>query len=160
MKVTISGLRELDRALSEMSKATARNVLRRVAKGAVEPMAVAAEAGAPRDTGNLQISIAVSFKRTRRAGKSRATYQGNGNFRGLRATGVAVAMGPAGGSGALSYATWVEFGTSDTRAQPFMRPAWDAHKQGALEHVVQELRVEVDKAAARAARRASRKAAA
>jgi HK97 gp10 family phage protein len=160
MKVKISGFREIDRALSEMSKATARNVLRRVAKGAIEPMAAAAEAGAPRDSGNLQISIAVSFNRTRRARTSRATYQGNGNFRGTRATGVAVAMGPAGGSGALNYATWDEFGTSDTRAQPFMRPAWDGHKQGALDYVITELRVEVDKASARSARRATRKAAA
>lgn len=68
-----------------------------------------------------------------------------------------IAMGPGGPlAGQLYYATHVEFGTIDTPAQPYMRPAWDAGKDQALRTVVETLTVEIRRAADRAARKLAR----
>ena len=155
--VDLRGFRELDRALGELPKATARNVLRRVARGALEPMANAAAAAAPEDTGKLAFSIEVSETRTRRAQPAKAEFLAPGVFRSARKNYVELAMGSAGGLRVLPYAAFVEFGTVDTPAQPYMRPAWDAGKDGALQHVRSELGSEIDKAAARIAAKAARK---
>lgn len=146
MKVKMEGFRELERILAEdLPQSTGRGVLRRVAKAALEPMAAAARSGAPRDQGDLAESIKVSEARTRRAKKEDGAFD--------RSTGVEIAMGPSSGKGVLNYASFVEFGTVDTRPQPYMRPAWDAGKQAALQHVADNLGAEVMKAAARRARK-------
>lgn len=143
--VKLSGFRELEANLANLTKATSRNVLRRVAKGALEPMADEAAQKAPENRGILSFSIAVSEHRTRRA----RTF-----FRRIR--GVQMAMGPASGLGATYYATAVEFGTIDTPAQPYMRPAWDTGKMDALEYVQDNLWREIDRATARAAKKRAR----
>lgn len=153
----MSGFRELEKALAELPKATGKNVLRKIARGALEPMADIAASKAPEGTGNLAFSISVSEKRTRRAKKSTTVYLGNGRFRSAASTGVEVAMGPAGGTGALYYATFQEFGRIDQAASPFMRPAWDAGAERALEYVKTNLAVEIDKAAARYAKRLAKR---
>lgn len=159
MKVKLSGFRELEKALAELPKATGKGVLRKVAKGALEPMADNAASMAPTDQGKLAFSIAVSEKRTRRAkGKSTIRFAG-GKFKSDSSTGITMAMGPAGGSGTLSYATFVEFGTIDTPAQPFMRPAWSSGAMRALEYIKDNLGAEIDRAAQRVAKRKARKAA-
>lgn len=151
--VRLEGFRELERALTELPKATGKAVLRRVARGALEPMADSAAARAPVESGLLAFSMAVSEKRTRRArGKSTTRFVG-GKFRASASTGIAMAMGPSAGQGALQYAAHVEFGTVDTPAQPFMRPAWDGGADKALEYVKDNLGAEIDKAAARVATR-------
>jgi HK97 gp10 family phage protein len=154
--VKLEGFRELDQALMELPKATAKSVLRRVAKGALEPMAAMAAGRAPERTGKLSFSIAVSEKRTRRAKGSSAKKLIGGQWRSDPKTSIEMAMGPAGGLGTLSYATWAEFGTSDTVAKPFMRPSWDSGSHAALGYIKSQLRIEIDKAAARAARKAAK----
>lgn len=146
--VDLEGFRELESALHRLpAMATQRNVLRRVARGALEPMADDAQQRAPRDRGNLSVSIAVSEQRTRRAKR---------NFRFDRKTGVEMAMGPSGGTGALYYATHVEFGTVDTAPQPYMRPAWDGGADEALEYVKDNFWREIDRAAKRVARKGAK----
>lgn len=147
MKFTVKtkGFRECERKLSQLAEVTGRNVLRRVAKGALEPMADIAARKAPEERGILAFSIAVSEGRTRRA---RTNFQ--------RIRGIQMAMGPATGLGATYYAAHVEFGTIDTPAQPYMRPAWDTGKMNALDYVQDNLAREVDKAIGRAARKATR----
>ena len=145
--VILTGFRELEAALSELPKATGRNVLRRIGKGALEPMADRASERAPVEEGKLSFSIAVSEGRTRRAKRSR---------RFDRKTGLEMAMGPASGSGALNYASFVEFGTSDTSPQPYMRPAWDAGAQKALDHIKDALADEIGRAAKRIAGKRAR----
>ena len=142
--VKTSGFRELEKVLAEqLPKATARNVLRRVAKGALEPMADDAARRAPERTGKLAYSIAVSEGRTRRAKTS---------F--LRLHGVQMAMGPASGFGAvLSYASFDEFGTVDTPAFGFMRSAWDTGQMKALDYVQDNLWREVERSVAKRARK-------
>lgn len=142
MQIKLTGFKELDRALAELPKATGRNVLRRVSKGALEPMADHAAAAAPDRTGKLAFSISVSEKRTRRV-KREAKFDTK--------TGIQMAMGPAGGSGALQYASFDEFGTVDTPAFGYMRSAWDVGADPALNYVKSNLWVEIDKAARRVA---------
>src|SRR5687767_4678176 len=121
MTVKTRGFRELEKKLGELPQATARNVLRRIAKGALEPMADVAAQRAPERTGRLAYSIDVSEGRTRRA---------KTNWSRLR--GVQMAMGPASGLGTLSYASFDEFGTIDTPAFGYMRSAWDTGAMKAL----------------------------
>lgn len=144
MKLT--GFRELEKALAVLPKATGKNVLRRVAKGALEPMADVAASRAPHRTGKLSFSIAVSEKRTRRVRKKLPARFG-----------IEMAMGPATGfPGVLSYASFDEFGTVDTPAFGFMRSAWDGGAAPALEYVKANLGAEIAKAAARVAKKRGR----
>lgn len=147
MGATLTGFRELEAALSALPKATGRNTLRRVAKGALQPIADKAQGLAPVATGDLKVSIVVSEKRTRRV-----TRQGRFD----KNTGIEIAMGPASGKGVLNYATLIEFGKNGKPAQPYMRPAWDGGKNGALEYIILNLDKEISKSAARVAKKAAR----
>ena len=60
--VSTSGFRELDKALAELPKATARNVLHRTLSKAGQPIADEASRLAPVDTGKLAGRIAVSTR--------------------------------------------------------------------------------------------------
>jgi HK97 gp10 family phage protein len=142
--VEVSGFAELEANLRLLPKATGKNVLRRVARGALEPMAELATAKAPHRSGKLSYSISVSEKRTRRAKKSTTRYVGNGSFRAPASKGIEMAMGPAAGVGTLQYASFDEFGTVDTPAFGFMRAAWDSGANDALIYVQEHLAEAID----------------
>lgn len=165
--VSLSGFRELDRALGELPKATARNVLKRTLIKAGEPIAENARNLAPVDSGNLRESIAVSarlknkvgnaeFSAAMRAGlgkdsavkamrDARRAARGQGSF-------AEAYVGPATGKGVIGYAHLMEFGTSTLSAQPYMRPAWDSEQRKALDIIKAELGNEIIKAARRIGR--------
>ena len=147
MSVQLKGFRELEAALAALPKATGRNTLRRVAKGALQPIADRAQGMAPVESGDLRVSIVVSEKRTKRV-----TRQGRFD----KNTGIEMAMGPMSGKGVLNYATWAEFGKNGAPAQPYLRPAWDGGKRGALEYIILNLDKEIAKASARVAKKAAR----
>lgn len=165
----IEGLRELDRALGDLPKATARSVLHRILRKAGAPVAAAAARLAPDDPAtsapDLHTSIAVSTKLKNPAGKSEyAAVMRSGGTRAeagaaMRAarTGsksfaeVYVGPGKGGAHGVLQ-----EFGTAHHDAQPFMRPAWDGHKDEALDIIATDLGGEIMKAAQRLAKKAAR----
>lgn len=149
---TLTGFRELEAALADLPKATGKGVLRRIAKGALEPMADAARGRAPKRSGALAYSIIVSERRTRRAKPSTTRFV-KGRFRATAASGIAMAMGPSRAGRVLSYATFDEFGTVDTPAFGFMRGAWDMGAARALEFVKDNLAEAIAKAAARVAKR-------
>lgn len=144
----LEGFEELERNLRLLPKATGKNVLRRVARGALEPLASDAAAKAPHRTGRLAYSITVSEKRTSRAKKSTTRFVG-GRLRADPSKGIEMAMGPAAGLGTLNYATFDEFGTVDTPAFGFMRAAWDGGAYQALEYVKLNLKIDIDKASTR-----------
>jgi HK97 gp10 family phage protein len=152
----LTGFKELEQALRALPKATGKNSLRRVARGALEPMALMASARAPHRSGRLAYSISVSEKRTRRARKSTTRYVGGGLFRAEASKGIEMAMGPGAGLGTLNYAAFDEFGTIDTPAFGFMRAAWDGGAYDALEYVKMNLSVEIDKATARFVKKQAR----
>jgi hypothetical protein len=54
----------------------------------------------------------------------------------------------------LNYASFAEYGTIDTPAHPYLRPAWEREKGAVMEILTRELKVEFDKTAARLSRKA------
>jgi HK97 gp10 family phage protein len=144
--VKMEGFRELERALAELPKATARNVLRRTLKKAAQPIEDDMEANAPVDTGWASKSIASSF--TLNPAQKREAKKETKSF-------AEIHIGTRRGSAALLQ----EFGTFKQPARPFMRPAWEANQQISVKIIFDELGGEIDKAAARLARKAARTAA-
>ena len=151
VRVSVSGLKELDAALGELTKATARNVLRRVLLKAGEPIAETAARLAPDDpatgSGDLKASIAVGTKLTarqqrlhRRAPKDERAF-------------AEAFVGTSDPTGVQQ-----EFGNERHGPQAFMRPAWDQEQGAALDVIKDELGGEIDKAVQRMNRRALRKA--
>lgn len=155
MKTTfkVEGLREIDAALAELPKATAKNVLRRVGRQALEPLAADMAAKAPDDpaTGGMDLkrSIGVGTRLTKRqAALHRKMFKSDKASVELFA-----------GAGGVPQATQQEFGNERHGPQPFARPAWDANKGVMLDTIKTGLWTEIDKAAKRLARKAARLAA-
>jgi HK97 gp10 family phage protein len=146
--IKIDGLKDLDRALGELPKTTAKATLRRVAIKALQPFDAAWRANAERNrlTGALDGSGGVGTKLTRRQAQQ-AKKQDDKSF-------VEVYAGPNNPAAVPG-----EFGTVDQPPRPFMRPAWDATAGQVLQIVSDELGTEIDKSAKRLARKAARLAA-
>lgn len=185
VKVSVEGLKELDEALGQLTKATARNVLRRVLKKAGQPIADAARAKAPHVSGKLQDSITVgtriaksqaakagdaAYSATMRAGGTKQEAQSALRAAARAAKGDAAFVEMFVGPANQPLAHVIEFGTGErfhrsgksvgsVAPQPYMRPAWDGEKGRALEIIKGELGDEIMKAAERAAKRAAKMAA-
>lgn len=141
VKVRVLGLSQLEQGLSELPRATGKNVLRRVLRQRGEPIAERARNLAPIDEGDLKDSIAVSTKLSRSQRRKRRK----------KAT-VEMFVGP----GTHPQAITQEFGTWFHPPQPFMRPAWAAEKGRILEDLSGDLWTEIDKSAQRIARKQAR----
>lgn len=137
----IAGLRELEATLQSLPKAVARNALQRVLKKRAQPVAEDWKGRAPRDEGHLEKSIIVgpSSKLTRRQRKD-AIREGP-YF-------AEIHVGTADPAGQQQ-----EFGNVNHPAQPSGRPAWDAHKASTLSGIGDDFRTEIEKAAARRAKK-------
>ncbi|WP_268890732.1 HK97-gp10 family putative phage morphogenesis protein [Mesorhizobium xinjiangense] len=149
-RVKIDGLKELERALAELPKATGKNVLRRTLRKAAQPVADAMRDKAPDDpnTGgnDLRSSIAVSTKLSKRQ-KS----QHRKMFKSDKAS-VEIFVG----AGPLPQAHLQEFGAPQHGPQSFARPAWDANKRQVLDTIKDDLGEEIVKAAKRLAKKAAK----
>ncbi|QAY77921.1 HK97-gp10 family putative phage morphogenesis protein [Sphingosinicella sp. BN140058] len=132
----IEGVRECSAALSSLSKGVARGVGRRALQVPADMLvtAVKKNAAAIRFTGALEESIE---KRPERARRGRPQVQ-------VRANDIAAIQD--------------EFGNSRMAAQPFFRPAVESEKGVMFEAFAAALKDETDKAVARAAKRAAKKA--
>lgn len=137
--VKFTGGKELEAALRELPKATARNALNRGLKRVAEPVREKWEAGAPRRTGALAESVVVGKQLTRRQ-KSDAKQDGT-YF-------AEIHIGTSHRAGIPQ-----EFGTIDHPAQPSGRPAWDSEKGEVLDDFGKFMWEEIEKAAARRARK-------
>ncbi|MCD9148994.1 HK97-gp10 family putative phage morphogenesis protein [Pseudophaeobacter flagellatus] len=146
MEMQLEGFSELEDALDDLSKSAGRGVLRRSLMKAAEPMADLMRSRAPHGQGDLEESIAVSSKLSKRqAAEHRAM------FRDQRA---AVEMFV--GAGALPQAHQSEFGNEHQAPQPFARPAWDQDQQALLDRLGGHLWAEFEKSLARAQRKAAK----
>lgn len=142
VKVHVEGLKELEQALQRLPKANAKAVLRRTLKEAGEPVAKTARSLAPREMGYLRESIDVSPKLS-----SRQATMNN------RQSPVEMYIGP----GTDPAGHLQEFGTGPGhQAQPFMRPAWDQHKNEVLDIIANRTWLEIEKTAARLAKKAAK----
>jgi HK97 gp10 family phage protein len=162
----VEGLADLDRALGELTKATARNTLYRVLTRAAAPMDAAWRQDAPIRLGRLKRSGGI--QKTALADFNKAystTLRGGGDKASAVAAGRAAQRENASGRafaeivvgpGPNPQAIQQEFGNSHNAAQPFARPAWDDTKDRALDIVKSELGGEIDKAAKRLAKKAAK----
>jgi HK97 gp10 family phage protein len=136
----IDGLKELAEAMAEeLPKATSTNVVKRALGRAADPIEQDAQAAAPHLTGKLQRSFTTSSKLS--------PHQREVT---VKESKVEVYVGPA----ALVQAITSEFGTAHQAPRPFMRPAWDNNKLGALNSIKEDLEDEINKARDRIARKA------
>lgn len=140
----LEGLAELDEALTELPKATARNVLLRVLKEQGKPIRDAGERNAPRLKGGLKQSYTVSTKLSRRQ-KSLNKKESM----------VEIYIGP----GPAPKGVQTEFGNAHQAAHPHLRPAFDANVMGVLKKIAENLADEIEKARKRLAKKAERLAA-
>lgn len=138
-KFKIEGLRELDRALTELPKSTSRGVLQRVLKKEGQPIAAAGEAFAPKLTGDLAQSYTVGTKLSRRQKKLNQ-----------QESDVEVYIGPTPHPKSVQ----TEFGNAHQRAEPHLRPAWDGNVMKVLEGIKARLAEEIEKTRKRIARKA------
>lgn len=142
--VKIEGLRELEKSLANLPKATGKATLRKVLKEAGEPLAQSMRALAPKDEFHLAESIDVGTRLTRR---QRSLHKAEGGGQDFSEAFVGV-NNPAG--------VQQEFGNENHPAQPFARPAWDGEKRNVLFIITHRLWTAIEEAAARLAKRAER----
>ena len=146
VKMKLEGFSDLDKELAQFSKSVGKGVLRRTLIAASGPLAALMRQNAPRDTQALYDSIAISTKLNARQSRLHRRM-----FRNDKAS-VEVFVG----AGTLPQAHLQEFGTENHSPQAFIRPAWDNDKMQLLERIKKLLRIEIDKAALRAARKAAK----
>lgn len=137
--VKFEGGAALDQALGELKESTAKNVLRRTGRAALEPFDAEWRARAPHFTGHLEKSGGVGSRLTK---SQRAEHE--------RESFVEVFAGP----GPNPQAVQQEFGNINHPPQPFMRPAWEAKKDEVLQSVADNLGAAIAASAKRAAARA------
>ncbi len=142
--VKIDGLKELERALSNLPKATGKATLRKVLKEAGEPLAQSMRSLAPKDEYHLSESIDVGTRLTRR---QRSLHKAQGGGQDFSEAFVG-ANNPAG--------VQQEFGNENHTAQPFARPAWDSQKNNVLHIITHRLWTAIEEAAARVAKKAAK----
>jgi len=166
VKVTVQGLKELDKALGELrTKAIAKGVVRRALLEAARPMQERAEALAPVRTDPSDVvtyrvgASKDSARRVRRIGTMRALVVLTTALTSRQASQArrddkhfsSVYVGTRDPIARLQ-----EYGTAQHPAQPFMRPAFDAEGMPTVNRFIEAMWGEISKAAAREARRTAR----
>lgn len=143
-QLSVSGLKDLEKTLSELPKATARSVMIRVLRKEGQIVADTESLLAPKLTGELALSPSVGTKLTRRQRRSAA-----------KESDVEVYVGPTPHPKSVQ----TEFGNAHQKAEPHLRPAWDATWRTVLDGIKQSLADEIEKSRARLAKKAERLAA-
>lgn len=166
--VRVEGFSELKDALDDFSKATSGNILKRAVSQAAAIVAEEAARKAPFKRGALKRGIMVGKAKIISAGKGAfAAALAEGATRAEAAAAARAANASAGGAGraavasagplkSLRQAVPQEFGTFNHSAHPYMRPAWDATQGKCLAVMKEALKDEIDKASARARKKAAR----
>lgn len=147
--VRIDGLKELEEALMDLSAATAKRQLRAAGMAALQPVADDYRDSVRRRTGDLAESAGVGTKLTRR--------QASIHRKTVRDDKASVEV--FAGAGGLTQAITEEFGTIDQEPQGDLRASWDKNKSQTVSILKDELWASIEKARARAARKAARLAA-
>ena len=154
MVVTVKteGFKEFEQALEDLTTAAQKGVARRALIKAAKPLVDKAKAAAPVDEGHLKRSIAASDKLDGRQAKAHKALTGK--------QGAEVFVGPSYNIGEGGrHGHLVEFGTRHSAPKPFLRPTWAADQKQILDRISKEMWSEIEKAIARAERKAARQAA-
>lgn len=128
----LHGAQDLARRLRELPKQMSRVALIKAAKAGAEPIVERAQDLAPKGTGKqfgrrtVHLAESIGTRFTRR-GALRVVVQ-------------------IGTEKDAYWGFFIEYGTSKMAAQPFMRPAFDAGAQDAVDAIAAVLRDEVERA--------------
>jgi HK97 gp10 family phage protein len=150
MPIKVRGLKELDRALSELPRRVAKKHLSGAVRKGAQLIAKDAKRRAPvsdaafdfarMDSGKLQRNV-IYFKRRARSTTNTVSYGVS-----VRSKGIFIGSdGNWHSKGAKEdpknayYWTFVEFGTRHQSARPFLRPAYEANKKRAVGVIAREL---------------------
>lgn len=148
----LTGFKELEKSLGELSRAAGTGVLRRAGTKAMEPMAKLASSLAPDDATTPPVDLHTSI------GVSARARTGRGGLQDLeKGNRVNIHVGPAFDLERYARALVMEFGSYKDQPQPYMRPAFDQDGAAVIERLKPLIRAEIDKTVARAARRAARR---
>ncbi len=141
----LTGFKELAAALRELPQKVARNALRSAVNAGATKIRKQAQQNAPMDSGLLKKNI---YQRQIReaSGPERQTFA------------VGVRSGRArnkdGSKKELPYYwRFMEFGTSKLPAAPFLRPAFDAQKDAAIQAIADKLDERIQKYAVELAKK-------
>lgn len=163
----VEGLAELQKSLAQFKKSTQTGILNRVLRKAAKPVEAAAKANAPVDSGELRDSITTEVVRTNAGKAAYADAMRAGASRAEAGQAARAANRAAAGQGASAtvrvrakawYAHFVEWGTRHASAHPFLGVALRHNEGAAVKSIAADLKSEIEKTAARVAKRAARKA--
>lgn len=151
MKLKVTGLRDLERALAELPAGTAKGVVRRVLKKELAPTAQIADSFWPGGGGG---AYKISSRITR-SQRSDSTAR-----RGRSVVNMFV-----GSTHPLAHL--IEFGTAPRQHKsgkstgmasplPMLQPAWDMRKADMLDRIGKQMWIEIEKTVARRAKRAAK----
>lgn len=145
-RVEMEGLRDLtETLLRELPESVGRASIKRTLRKRAEPVRDAWKAKAPRDKGDYAESIIIGTRLTRSQARE-AKAEGK-RF-------AEVHVGTADPAGQQQ-----EFGNINHPAQPSGRPAWEQTQDGVLAGIGEDFKADLEKTAARRARKAARLAA-
>lgn len=158
MKVDFKGGKELEAAFEELGQTVARNrgMARRALEKAAEPIHEEWVRGVDVLQGDLRRSVKIGDRAATKA--TRRFRRGAGGMIVERFIGIDASEDREGRLAAVmgspGYAWIEEFGNGKHAANPAGRQAWETKKTEALDRLADDLRVEIAKAAKRAARKA------
>jgi HK97 gp10 family phage protein len=143
----LEGAKDLEAGLMELEGVTAKRIVSKSLQEALEPVATSAKAKVPVWSGILQRSIGIGARLTKRQRQLRTPIAP-----------VEAYVGPGiankGGRRAVAHAHLVEFGTVHMPPHPYMRPAWQGAIQAVWKRLVSLMSANLERAAARAAKKA------
>jgi len=163
-RVRMDGLKDLEKALLELSQKEAKRIGRAAVRKAARQIANAAKDRVPVREGRLKRAIEVRVQQRFADGSRKGIIDAIVRVSGRagprprksdRQSTVKGKLGPARynyqiGSAPNVYGAFIEFGTGDTRPLPFMRPAWDVEGgEVALVRIGRDLGDGLEKAAAK-----------
>lgn len=134
MRFKLEGLREVQTALRKLPDAAAKTVVRNILRRRLKPVRDQAKSKAPRLDGDLQLSIRVGTRLTKRQKKL---------HRKVNRHDIEMFVG----AGPHPQAHLQEFGTSRHPPQAFMRPAWDRNKATLFDGLADDMWKEIAKKA-------------
>lgn len=122
----ITGLDALKKALAQLPKNIGKNVLRGAVNAGATEFKKEAVARAPMDSGVLKKAVYQKQIKEKSSDTQQTFYIGVRSGKRSKTTKKGLKLD-------AFYARFVEFGTSKMAAKPFMRPAFEAKKEAAIE---------------------------
>lgn len=155
--IKVDGLKQLGERMQSLSKDVNRRVARAATAGAARIVREATRKNIDAlqlvDTGNMRAAVAAQrSKRTRLTSEHRVGVKSGGGYRsgdiqGGKTSDVKAAKTGAGKLGVDAYYwRFLEFGTVDRPATPFLRPAFEGNKIKAIEEMKRVLERRIKKA--------------